>query len=166
MSNVPLDDNIYTVGHLKFVALGDRVLIQEDQFRSGYECETCEGTGTLVCSNCTGAGSRNAKKCSFCDGVGKIRCEACNGRGGLLAVPEVAQRRPTTGLIVSVGDAVRNLRRGESVMYSNFAGFVVNLDRAGLPVVLRILHESEILCGISGQMTLTNVRHKTEIAGL
>lgn len=138
-------NNRFELGSLNFAAFGDRVLIEEDAFKSGYECTACNGTGqsTLV----PGA-----------------RCPECEGRGGLLAIPETSQRRPTTGTIVSVGEAVRTLRVGQSVLYSSYAGHTMDLDRAGSKVVLRILHEPEILCLVEGHLELRSVRDKSEIA--
>jgi hypothetical protein len=54
---------------------------------------------------------------------------------------------------------------GDSVLYSNFAGHVVDLKTAvGQPVTMRILHETEILAGMEGQLTLANVAGKSEIS--
>lgn len=158
----------FQVGDLKFGALGDRLLIEEDEFKSGYECSSCGGDGTVACSNCSGRGF-NLKadgvriKCSLCD-KGHVVCPSCQGKGGLLVAPETAQRRPTTGIVVSAGEQCRTLKVGDGVMYSNFAGYVVDLARAGHKVSIRILHETEVLCTIEGHLELKNLRGKTEIA--
>lgn len=156
--------NAYTIGALTFWAKGDRIIIEEDAFKSGYECETCDGSGVTLCLNCDGHGENNGKKCSHCEGSGQTRCNTCEGKGGFLLVPEVSQRRPTTGRIVSVGSECKECAVGDSVMYSNFSGYVIDLERSGCKVVLRILHESEILCGMSGQFDLRSIRHKSDIA--
>ncbi len=165
---VPLDTNTFDIGPIKFWALGDRVLIREDEFRTGYECSTCGGSGQALCDNCHGAGTNNRNginiKCSICDGKGELRCATCEGKGGLLVAPDIAQRRPTTGKVVSVGDDVTHVKVGDSVLYSNFAGFVVDLAPAGKKITLRILHEPEILCGMEGQLEMRTLRGKTEIA--
>jgi chaperonin GroES len=162
--------NTYDLGTLKFWALGDRVLIEEDEFKTGYECSTCNGTGKAPCGDCGGSGThlRGAVtiKCSHCDS-GAVTCPECKGKGGLIIAPDVAQRRPTTGRVVSVGPGTKDhemlLRVGDSVMYSNFAGYVVDLNRAGRKVILRILHESEILCRLEGQLDLKSLRGQSEI---
>ena len=138
----------FDLGALKFWALGDRVLIVEDEFKSGYECPGCGGTGksTVV----------RGAKCAECDGTGLIK-------GGLV-VTEESQRRPTTGKIVSVGEKCTVLRPGDSVLFSNFAGYVVELNRAGRNVSLRILHEPEVLCALEGQLELRTLRGKSEVA--
>lgn len=170
--NALYDSNKFSLDtRLKFWALGDRVLIEEDAFKTGYECVNCDGSGKAKCSECSGVGTRHSsvegipdKKCSFCEG-GTVTCTECNGKGGLLIAPDITQRRPATGRVVSKGDKVSsNLNVGDSILYSNFAGYVVDLARAGSPISLRILHESEVLCGMSGQLTLTNFKGKNDIA--
>ncbi len=155
--------NTYDLGSLKFWALGDRVLLQEDAFKSGYECSTCEGSGKSKCSDCDGSGHHGQKRCSHCSD-GLTTCPDCGGKGGLLVAPEISQRRPTTGRVVSVGVDCKTLKVGDSVLYSNFAGYVIDLNRAGRPVSLRILHESEVLCALEGQLDLRGLRGKSEIA--
>lgn len=164
--------NTFDMGELKFEALGDRLIIQEDEFKTGYECTGCEGSGHRVCPGCSGKGTRGVKKCSDCDGKGEIACPNCGGKGGLIIAPEVSQRRPTSGTIVSAGPGKTEmgklipmqLKVGQSVLYSNFAGYVIDLNRAGKNITLRILHESEILCRLEGHLTMTNLRGKTDIA--
>lgn len=156
--------NVFDVGALKFEAIGDRLIILEDQFKSGYECPKCDGHGVYGCNSCNQGVKPNGKKCSDCEGKGHVTCTECGGKGGLLIAPETAQRRPTTGRIVSVGDRCKELKLGDSVLYSNFSGYIVDLVRAGQPIVLRILHETEVLTRMEGQFTLTNMKGKSEIA--
>jgi len=159
--------NTYDLGNLKFWALGDRVLIEEDKFKSGYECEVCNGSGNAPCGSCGGSGSSatvSGARCPACEGKGCQTCSECNGKGGLLVAPDIAQRRPTTGKVVSVGVECNTLKVGDSVLYSNFAGYVIDLNRAGRPVSLRILHEPEVLCAMDGQLDMRGLRGKSEIA--
>jgi co-chaperonin GroES (HSP10) len=159
--------NVFKLDTISFEALGDRLLILEDPFKSGYECTTCEGKGTLTCVVCAGSGAsplNAAVMCKECGGSGKMHCLECSGKGALIVTPDVAQRRPTTGKVVSLGDKCTTLRLNDSVMFSNFAGYVVDLNRAGKPVVLRILHESEILARVEGQLELRTTRGKTDVA--
>lgn len=172
--NIQLSESVelttakFEVGALKFWALADRILIQEDEFKSGHECPSCDGKGRTACPECHGEGKYqiegHERSCANCESKGTTVCTDCEGKGGLIIVPETAQRRPTTGKIVSVGDGVKYLKLGDSVLYSNFAGYVVDLDRAGVKVTLRILHESEVLCGMEGHLTLSNLKGKSEIA--
>ena len=166
-------DNVFSIGNLKFEALTDRLIILEDAFRTGYECGDCNGAGSKPCTACGSTGSRGIKKCSDCEGRGTLRCSSCGGKGGLLIAPQITERRPTTGKVVSAGPGKTTeqgtlipmqIKLGESVMYSNFAGYVVDLERAGQPICLRILHESEILCRMEGHLTLSNLKGKSDIA--
>src|SRR6266404_8284569 len=137
--------NKLQIGSVSFEAFGDRLLIEEDQFKSGYECEACNGTGRSTLNS-------------------EIRCKECEGRGALLVIPEVSERRPTTGRIVSTGPACKFLSVGQSVLYSSYAGHTVDLMRAGIPIVMRIIHEPEILTVIEGHLELRSFRGKSEIA--
>lgn len=156
--------NVFSLGDLKFEALGDRLIILEDEFKTGYECSRCGGSCKTACTECHQGVKANGKKCSMCEGEGHIRCESCGGKGGLLVAPDITQRRPTTGRVVSAGPKAGSVKVGESVMYSNFAGYVVDLERAGKPICLRILHETEILCRLEGHLTLANLKGKSDIA--
>jgi len=138
-------ENTFQLDDLTFEAIGDRVLIEEDQFKSGYECPDCGGTG----------------KSAIVPGA---RCSSCEGKGGLLVVPEVSERRPTTGCVVSAGPNCKWLGVGDNVLYSNFAGYVVDLARAGRNVTIRILHETEVLARMTGHLELRSLKGKSEIA--
>src|SRR5579859_6632430 len=133
----------YKLGAVEFAAFGDRLLIIEDEFRSGYECRGCGGSGKRDCENCQGRGryfvDAIERKCSACSGTGKETCSECGGKGGLIVVPEVSQRRPSTGSVVSVGHLVEHFKVGDNVLYSNFAGHAMDIG----DVTLRILHEKE-----------------------
>lgn len=95
-----------------------------------------------------------------------MTCIECGGKGGLLVVAEVSQRRPSTGRVVSTGDKVKYFHVGDNVLYSNFAGHSMDLERAGLPVVLRILHETEILAQVQGHLELRQLRNEKEALGI
>lgn len=156
----------FKAGEVSFYALGDRVIVREDEFRSGYECGTCGGHGRVACANCGGTGKSKVNahaKCSACHGETNEICPECNGKGGVLVVPEQSQRRPSSGMIVSVGEDCVTLKEGENVLYSNFAGYAIDLDRAGIKTVLRILHEKEVLCRVEGHLELRTLRNKTDI---
>lgn len=128
-----IDTNVLKLGALTLEAYGDRIVVIEDEFRSGYECTQCGGKGTLICETCDGSGVEfcdNCKgsgesslvpgaKCTQCEGertqpCGMCRgskietCPGCDGKGGLLVVPEQSVRRPTTGSVVSIGWRVNN----------------------------------------------------------
>ena len=81
-------------------------------------------------------------------------------------VPEVSQRRPSTGQVVSIGDKVKYFKPGDNVLYSNFAGHAMDLQRAGSPLVVRILHESEILAQVQGHLELRSVKNERDALGI
>lgn len=158
----------YKVGEVEFIALADRVVVEEDEFRSGYECNACAGKGKLVCVGCQGTGKSAVNpeiQCKDCHGSLTVTCSECGGKGGLLVIPEQSERRPSSGRVVSAGEDCKTLKVGDNVLYSNFAGHAIDLDRVGLSIVLRILHEKEVLCRVSGHLELRTLRNKTEIAG-
>jgi hypothetical protein len=137
-------------------AIGDRVLILEDDFRSGYECKACKGTGhtDAVCKYCNGTtfykGKEDGGACGDCqvgtsDGrksLGFELCGVCNGRGASVIVPDTSKRPSLTGRVVSVGADVTLFSVNDRVMYTNYTGtdFVV----AG--VKLRVMRQHDVLC--------------------
>ena len=145
------DSTWFEVGEVGFAASGDRLVIEEDQFKSGYECKECGGSGR-VASTVSG-------------GKPKV-CPACDGKGGLLVVAEVSQRRPTTGIVRSAGEACKIYKVGDGVLFSNFAGFAIDLDRMGSKVCLRILHETEILTKVRGHLELRAISSQREATGI
>lgn len=150
-----LPENEWKFAGVSFEAFGDRILVIEDEFRSGYECRQCGGTGTVLCTDCDDGSNRMNPnmRCKTCWGDKKYQCPACEGKGGTLIVPDSAKRRPTTGEIVSVGDKVQHLKVGDSVMYGSFTGHVSELEaQSGEKVVLRTLHEAEILAKVKGHL--------------
>src|SRR5262249_55411962 len=79
-------DNFFHIGETSLEATFDRVLVLIDQFKSGYECKRCAGSGKVPCSECIGGRSAINPEilCKFCHGEMKIDCPECNGKGGLL----------------------------------------------------------------------------------
>lgn len=150
-------------------AAGDRVIIEEDKFRTGLECKTCDGEGHTgeVCANCSGNKLVDGNACPICfvRGIGPtgfVPCRDCHGSGGLLVAPEVAKMRPTSGTIRSVGRDVNYdensvliddddgkpwLKVGDRVIYALFAGTAIEFKNRG---VCRILHRNEIMGKIYG----------------
>jgi DnaJ-class molecular chaperone len=112
-----IETNVIKLGNLTMEAFDDRLLVIEDEFRSGYECPTCVGKKKikspeleeLVCENCDGTGKSVISKearCSACKGTGRTICPTCLGKGGVIVVAEASERRPTTGIVVSIGDKI------------------------------------------------------------
>jgi co-chaperonin GroES (HSP10) len=70
---------------IAFKAIANKIIILVDDYKSGYECAICGGTGKLFMS-------------------GGAQCPACKGTGHSLHIPEVSQSLPSTGVIVSIGE--------------------------------------------------------------
>ena len=166
--------NVFDVGTgLAFEATFDRILVLEDEFKSGYECQKCKQVGKIICEDCNGVGKSRLNdliRCTTCQGEGKLKCVECNGVGELLVVPEVAKRRPTTGRVVSAGSEVKETKIGDAVLYSTYCGEVLDLsgldiDGKESTIVLRILKERETICRVTGNMELRRAPKRTIQAG-
>lgn len=166
-----LETNVLKLGTMEMEAHADRILVVQDEFRSGFECVTCKGIGAVLCDNCDGKGTSlvvKAGKCSRCNGEGRQVCPECKGKGGLLIVPDASERRPTTGTIVSVGPRVTAFERGQSVIYPSFAGHAFDLIATDLQgnevqVVIVILREEEVLAKVKGHLELRRVRKSAAV---
>jgi co-chaperonin GroES (HSP10) len=163
----------------EMVAYGDRVLVLEDEYSSGRECTKCQGKGHLgeICKWCQGTGYYKANpesgnKCPDCligsgpltKSLGFVPCDLCKGQGtSSIIIPEEAEKRPTTGVICSVGAMVgwfrvggewthipesESVRVGDRILYTNFSGNQYEIKVGGNKYSVRILKELEILCKV------------------
>ena len=170
-----IQTNVLRLGALTMEAFNDRLLVIEDEFRSGYECPDCVGKKKikspeleeLVCESCGGSGKSvivHDAKCTRCRGTGRTLCGTCKGKGGVIVVAQASERRPTTGTIVSVGEKVERAQRGESVIYTSFSGHVYDLELPGDEVVvIRVIQESDILAKVSGHLELRRVKKSVAV---
>jgi co-chaperonin GroES (HSP10) len=171
-----IETNILKLGSFSTEAFNDRILVLEDEFRSGYECPDCVGKKKilspeleeLVCDSCDGSGKSvivKDAKCSACKGLGRTLCPTCKGKGGVIVVAQASERRPTTGTVVSIGPEVRNVERGESVLYTSFSGHVYDLALPnGSEISIRIIQPSDILAKVTGHLELKRVK-KSQAVG-
>lgn len=142
---------------------GTRILIKEDEFKTGLECKTCEGKGHTeeICKVCAGTkfesaenadgviehfmcracsvGQRGARKC-----YGFKLCPSCNGRTATIIIPEEAERRPTSGIIIAIGSKVTEFDVDDHVLYSNYVGQAFPFEG----FALRVMHENDVYCKI------------------
>jgi len=157
--------NVVQLGAMTLEAHADRLIILQDDFRSGYECARCKTTGEIPCENCGGSGRSVVMKngrCSRCEGNAKQLCPDCNGKGATIIVPENAERRPTTGTIVSVGERAK-FQRGDSVIYPSFAGHAFDLSATDIHgnevvAVIVILRDEDVLAKVSGHLEFRRVK--------
>lgn len=176
-------DQIFRIGATGFEAIGDRVLVLVDPFRSGYECQKCQGAQKIPCTDCTDGKSRLNPQmvCKSCHGSMKVDCPECAGKGvedGGIVIPDTAQNKPRTGTVVSVGDMVGRgmqrlfgslpvqtfeerknpLKKGDRILFGTYSGFDVKLDTTdGREIEMRILNESEVLTRVHGDMNLRRI---------
>ena len=171
-----IQTNILKLGTFQTEAFNDRILVVEDEFRSGFECPECVGKKKivspeleeLVCESCNGSGKSvivKDAKCSGCKGSGRTLCPTCKGKGGVIVVAQASERRPTTGTVVSIGPEVKNVERGESVLYTSFSGHVYDLALPnGQEISIRIIQPMDILAKVSGHLELKRVK-KSQAVG-
>lgn len=175
------NENIIWVGQAGFEAHADRIIVLQDDYRSGLECPRCldetkhfvEGrqASTIACESCHGEGRRPKAgntdllvKCSECGGQGWVVCPECNGKGGTIVLGDSQKGRPTTGIIVSIGPDVKLAwERGTKCIYPSSAGFAYDLKgttREGkvVDVVLVILRDQEILSRMHGVLESNQVK--------
>lgn len=135
---------------------GDRVIIRQDTLESEYSCPECkgEGYGEEVCDGCRGEQKRDGADCRACVvsgysrsakwSCGKRPCAACRGvgwRAGVI-IPEVAQTRPVSGIVVSLGPNTNLSKLGDRVLHSKFSGHCLTTPNGESFTIMR---ESEIL---------------------
>lgn len=172
---------------LALECIGDQIIVLEDKFKTGYECSKCDGEGYTdeECDFCKGTGKENVgtereSLCRICcprnlvdSGMyspGKKVCELCKGMGATIVAPQSSERKPTSGIIKSVGPDVLEdtfpkhwllkivwflrgkwwsypMKVGDRVLYSQFAGTGINLRQKDF---IRIMHAHEVMCRIYG----------------
>jgi co-chaperonin GroES (HSP10) len=135
-----------------------RVLVQEDPFKSKYDCTKCGGKKHLgvVCPRCKGTRYVKGEDCWECavdseytsgstaskKSIGFVPCNECNGKGGLIVIPEENQRNTTTGTILAVSNReILEVKVGDKVMFTNYTGSPFKF----LDVDLRIIIEKDLL---------------------
>lgn len=139
---------------------GDRVLIRRDTMESAYSCRNCKGKGHTdeQCPTCKGEALEKINgsefPCRTCQVLGYDReqkhpsgfvaCIACNGSGwaGGIVLPEIAQSAPVSGIVVSIGPECVNLKLGDSVLHSKYAGHTVTTPEGESYTTM---HEHEVL---------------------
>lgn len=150
-------------------AVGDNIIVLIDNYRSGYECTACKGTGKLrrfvrcICDPDIpdsdldfprGTRNRFGAVCKACSGQyltvridDVVTCHKCNGRGATLVIPENAQSLPTTGIILSMGPEVtrKGIAINKRVICTPHAGVFLPM-KGNIPV--KVYRQHEPLCNM------------------
>jgi len=136
---------------------GDRLLIRKDTLELEDACRSCHGRGYTeeICPLCQGAKTfENGDTCGECLVLGydiekqwssgRVPCKSCFGSGwrGGVVIPQVAERKPITGIVVSVGPECRLYKLGDRVIHSRFAGHEMSVAKNETFTMMR---ESEVL---------------------
>src|ERR1700744_1774011 len=142
---------VFTVANkIAVEAVEDKIIVRLDEFRSGFECKTCGGSGIEPPCGCNGTGkNRLGGTCKDCGGepdryVGQD-CRACKGIGSKLVLPDSAKTLPSSGRIVSCGPDAHTRKVGERVLFGVHTGYFLPFKGN---VKLRIMRETEVLCKI------------------
>ena len=98
--------------------------------------------GLVPCSKCLAKTKRGDTYIT-----GFEQCTICKGLGASMIVPEDAMRRPTSGVVKSLGPLCKFLQAGDRVVYSNMMGHAVNYRHN---VVFRTMREDEIMMRLHG----------------
>lgn len=162
-----------------FEALGEKILVSIDVFKSGYECMTCKGTKTLSSKcYCEAEGhpglkyseddiieiketlgedigmARAVLVCGECNGdYASLRkesiCPECKGLGALLVLPEDSKKLPTTGVVVSRG---KYCTRTDFSVGDRivFGPYAGNMIPTKAGLMFKIMDETQAWCKIEG----------------
>lgn len=135
-----------------------RVLVQEDPFKSKFDCSKCGGQKHLgvICPRCQGTRYVKGDDCWECQvstemtsgtsggkkSIGFVPCSECNGKGGLIVIPEENQRNTTTGQVLAISNReILEVKVGDKVMFTNYSGSPFKF----LDIDLRIIIERDLL---------------------
>lgn len=170
-------ENIFWIGNRGLEAAENQIIILQDEYKSGYECELCgdrehrflkgseaKQESVIDCVECAGTGHHPKVGrediiiiCSTCDGSGKVTCPKCGGKGSpSVVIPDQQKGRPTTGTVVSAGENVKRYKLGDRLLVPAFAGH--GLELAGINMasgkqeeaVITILVENDVLAKVHG----------------
>lgn len=118
-----------------FVAMMERKAKEQEQ-------EKIVSGGLEPCSKCIAKDKRGN---SYITGF--EQCKICKGLGSSIIVPEDTMRRPTSGIVKSLGPLCKFLHAGDRVVFSNMMGHAINYTHK---VVLRTMREDEIMMRLHG----------------
>jgi co-chaperonin GroES (HSP10) len=128
-----------------FEALGEKIIVSIDVFKSGYECKVCKGKkrtkSVCECERNEHPGLRysieeiDIVRSSISDEIARARsqmacpeckgdyvaarhdsiCPSCKGIGAVLVLPDTSKNLPTTGVVVSMGSQCNKEKLGYGI---------------------------------------------------
>lgn len=112
---------------ISLMAVEDKIIVMFDEYKSGYECKDCKGTGKVhyLCdcelNGHPGYRNRFNEVCERCHGdyekVRKeIQCKICKGFGNIIEIPQSAKTLPTTGVVVSMGPETPAMKKTKEII--------------------------------------------------
>lgn len=139
----------YNVAHLtdlgiKLEAIEDKIIVLIDDYKSGYECKDCAGTGKISVKSNVVEGAMREETCSV-----------CRGQGALIIIPQIAKSLPSSGVVISLGEkclAMAGLKNakiqlGARIVFSPHVGTFIPFKGN---IKLKIMREHEPLCVMYG----------------
>lgn len=136
-----------------------RVLIQEDPYKSQFDCSKCGGKKHLgvICEWCKGTkyhkGNELYGACRDCEiktelgmrSLGFTPCNLCHGAGGTIVIPEENQINTTTGNVLAISDReILEVTVNDKVMFTKYSGSPFKF----LGLDLRIVIERDLLARV------------------
>lgn len=173
------EGNVFWVGATGFAARGERIIIREDEHKSGYECLRCmdkehrtldgQEVSVITCPECKGDGKRLKAgnptltvKCSGCEERGFVPCPECRGKGtstGII-IPDNQKSEPMTGTVVSVGPDAKVYTVGDRVMFPAYSGHRSTITAKEKKterkekVRVRFIQEGDVIAQLYGELEL------------
>lgn len=146
--NLDTPNAVFVVqGKIAIEAIEDKIVVQLDPFKTGYECKVCHGTGIEKACACGTGLNRFGTPCKECDGEpDKYKgqeCRTCKGVGSTIIIPESSKTLPTSGRIVSAGPSATKRKVGERVLFGAHTGYFLPFKGN---IKLRIMREHEVMC--------------------
>lgn len=143
-------------GKIGLEATEDKIIIVLDKFKSGYECKTCSGEGSIKACPCVTSGTPGVnamgRVCKYCQGDpvsvipkgnNDVTCPDCKGAGSTIIIPEAFKSLPTSGVIVSVGELCTKRKIGDRVLFGAHTGYFLPFKGN---IKIRCMRETEPLC--------------------
>lgn len=75
--------------------------------------------------------------------------EAQKNQFGILTPTNVERDEKAMGTVISVGPEIKDVKKGEKVIYGTYAGDDISFEEKGKKIKYRLLHDDDVLAFIS-----------------